>query len=113
MSKLHANGHMIKQDWLDRETLRQAQVAMQNERQKSKFFYLTVELPQIKCDDTKYIVLYYEEDADTIIQTIPANDIFVVNDPELELVTDTCVSLFLIVSRMNGPALTLFCVLLI
>ena len=61
MSKLHANGHMIKQDWLDRSTFKEIQNAIKNVKTNSKFFYMTIELAQIKCDDTKYTVLYYEE----------------------------------------------------
>jgi phosphatidylinositol 3-kinase len=47
--------------------------------------YMNVELAQIKCEDVKYIVLYYEEDTDRCLQTLPSNELFVVNDPELEL----------------------------
>jgi len=86
MSKMHANGHMIKQDWLDRLTLKEIQNATKKEKENSKFFYMSIEFAQIKCEDVRYIVLYYEEDADRILQTIPTNELFVVNDPELELV---------------------------
>jgi phosphatidylinositol 3-kinase len=85
MSKMHSNGQMIKQDWLDKRTFAEIQNAMGREKNNGKFLYLTIELPFIKCEDTKFIVLYYEEDAEKIIQTIPTNEIFVVNDPELEL----------------------------
>lgn len=64
MSKYHANGHMIKQDWLDRMTFKEIQNAIKKEKSSalnSKFFYMTIELAQIKCEDTKYVVLYYEE----------------------------------------------------
>jgi hypothetical protein len=30
--------------------------------------------------------LFYQKDAERILQTIPTNEIFVVNDPELEIV---------------------------
>lgn len=61
MSKFHTNGQLIKQDWLDRLTLKEIQKSMKNEKQASKFFFLTIDFAQIKCDDTKYNVLYYEE----------------------------------------------------
>jgi hypothetical protein len=61
MSKYHTNGQLIKQDWLDRLTLKEIQKAAKNEKEATKFFYLTIDLAQIKCDDTKYTVLYYEE----------------------------------------------------
>lgn len=109
MSKFHSDGHMIKQDWLDKLTLKEIQNATKREKQNSKFFYMNIEFAQIRCDDVKYVVLYYEEvfhhlnkntlnnnpclamnvffkDADRILQTMPVNEMFVVNDPELELV---------------------------
>lgn len=52
---------MIKQDWLDRLTLKEIQNAAKKEKLSSKFFFITIELAQIKCDDVKYKVLYYEE----------------------------------------------------
>ena len=61
MSKFHTNGQLIKQDWLDRLTLKEIQKSVKNEKEASKFFFLTIDLAQIKCDDTKYNVLYYEE----------------------------------------------------
>ena len=61
MSKYHANGQMIKQDWLDRLTLKEIQKNVKSEKEASKFFYMSIELAQIKCEDTKYSVLYYEE----------------------------------------------------
>lgn len=64
MSRYHADGHMIKQDWLDRLTFKEIQNAIKREKQSvanSKFFFMNVEFAQIKCDDTKYNVLYYEE----------------------------------------------------
>ena len=61
MSKYHSNGHMIKQDWLDRMTFKEIQNAIKKEKSNSKFFYMSIELAQIKCEDTKYVVLYYEE----------------------------------------------------
>jgi phosphatidylinositol 3-kinase len=61
MSKYHANGHAIKQDWLDKLTLKEIQNAVKKEKTNSKFFYVSIELAQIKCEDVKYTVLYYEE----------------------------------------------------
>ena len=103
---------MIKQDWLDRLTLKEIQNAIKKEKQtpqNSKFFFMSIEFAQIKCEDIKYNVLYYEEvdfflvdlfhqikkkltlclflqNAERIMQTMPTKDLFVVNDPELELV---------------------------
>jgi hypothetical protein len=65
MAKYHSDGHMIKQDWLDRLTFKEIQNAIKKEKQSfsqnSKFFFMTIEFAQIKCEDTKYKVLYYEE----------------------------------------------------
>lgn len=61
MSKYHSNGQMIKQDWLDRLTLKEIQKNVKSEKETSKFFYMSIEFAQIKCEDLKYIVLYYEE----------------------------------------------------
>ena len=61
MSKFHANGQLIKHDWLDRLTLKEIQKSFKNEKEVSKFFFLSIDFAQIKCDDTKYRVLYYEE----------------------------------------------------
>ncbi len=61
MSKYHSNGQMIKQDWLDRLTLKEIQKNIKSEKEASKFFYMSIELAQIKCEETKYSVLYYEE----------------------------------------------------
>ena len=71
MSKMHANGQMIKQDWLDRLTLKEIQNSIRKEKENAncnsntrnnlKFFYMSIEFAQIKCEDVKYIVLYYEE----------------------------------------------------
>jgi hypothetical protein len=61
MSKFHTNGQLIKQDWLDKVTLNVIQKTVVNEKEASKFFFLTIDLAQIKCDDLKYNVLYYEE----------------------------------------------------
>lgn len=61
MSRYHSNAQLIKQDWLDRLTLKEIQKNIKVEKDASKFFYLTIELAQIKCDDVKYKVLYYEE----------------------------------------------------
>ena len=61
MSKFHTNGQLIKQDWLDKVTLNVIQKTVVNEKETSKFFFLTIDLAQIKCDDLKYNVLYYEE----------------------------------------------------
>ncbi len=64
MSKYHSEGHMIKQDWLDRLTLKEIQNAVKREKQNlpnTKFFFMTIEFAQIKCEDVKYVVLYYEE----------------------------------------------------
>lgn len=61
MSKYYSDGHMIKQDWLDKLTLKEIQNATKKEKQNSKFFFINIELAQIKCDDVKYKVLYYEE----------------------------------------------------
>lgn len=61
MSKYHTNGQLIKQDWLDRLTLKEIQKSVKNEKDSSKFFFLTVDLAQIKSEETKYSVLYYEE----------------------------------------------------
>jgi phosphatidylinositol 3-kinase len=61
MSKYHSNGHMIKQDWLDKLTFNEIQNSIKKEKLNSKFFYMTIELAQIKCEDVKYVVLYYEE----------------------------------------------------
>ena len=33
---MHANGHMIKQDWLDRLTLKEIQNATKKEKENSK-----------------------------------------------------------------------------
>ncbi|CAF0722147.1 unnamed protein product [Brachionus calyciflorus] len=85
MSKYYFEGHMIKQDWLDKITLKEIQNATKKEKQNSKFFFMNIELAQIKCDDVKYKVLYYEENAERIVQTTPNSDLFVVYDPELEL----------------------------
>ena len=67
MSKYHTNGQLIKQDWLDRLTLKEIQKAVKNEKESSKFFYLTIDLAQIKCEDTRYTVLYYEEVTQTFL----------------------------------------------
>lgn len=61
MSKFHTNGQLIKQDWLDKMALNVIQKTVENEKETSKFFFLTVDLAHIKCDDLKYNVLYYEE----------------------------------------------------
>ena len=64
MSRFHTEGHMIKQDWLDRLTLKEIQNSIKKEKQSSynlKFFFMTIEFAQIKCDDVKYVVLYYED----------------------------------------------------
>ena len=61
MSKYHYEGHMIKQDWLDRLTLKEIQNASKKEKLNSKFFFMSIEFAQIKCEDVKYRVLYYEE----------------------------------------------------
>lgn len=61
MSRYHTNGQIIKQDWLDRLTLKEIQKNTKTEKEASKFFFLTLELAQIKCEDIKYTVLYYEE----------------------------------------------------
>ncbi len=61
MSKFHSNGQLIKHDWLDRLTLKEIQKSFKNEKEVSKFFFLSIDFAQIKCDDTKYRVLYYEE----------------------------------------------------
>ncbi len=61
MSKFHANGQLIKQDWLDRLTLKEIQKSVKNEKEVLKFFFLSIEFALIKCDNTKYRVLYYEE----------------------------------------------------
>lgn len=61
MSKYHYDGHMIKQDWLDRLTLKEIQNATKKEKFNSKFFFMAIEFAQIKCEDVKYKVLYYEE----------------------------------------------------
>lgn len=61
MSKYHYEGHMIKQDWLDRLTLTEIQNATKKEKLNSKFLFMTLEFAQIKCEDVKYKVLYYEE----------------------------------------------------
>lgn len=66
MSKYHANGHAIKQDWLDKLTLKEIQNAVKKEKTNSKFFYVSIELAQIKCEDVKYTVLYYEEVSDSL-----------------------------------------------
>ena len=47
MSKLHANGHLIKQDWLDRLTLKEIQNATKKEKENSKFFYKLIALEDI------------------------------------------------------------------
>ena len=105
MSKQYTNGHMIKQDWLDKMTFQELHNSMRREKKALSMapasasssssassapscrpFFLSIEFPQIRSDDVKYVVLYYEEDAERIIQTIPSNELFVVNDPELELV---------------------------
>lgn len=52
---------MIKQDWLDKLTFNEIQNSIKKEKLNSKFFYMTIELAQIKCEDVKYVVLYYEE----------------------------------------------------
>nr|AWV66648.1 phosphatidylinositol 3-kinase catalytic subunit type 3 [Brachionus plicatilis] len=85
LSKYYADGHMIKQEWLDKITLQKIEDTIKNEKVNSKFFFMSVELAQIECDSVKYKVLYYEENAERIVQIIPHNDLFVVNDPELEL----------------------------
>nr|AWV66672.1 phosphatidylinositol 3-kinase catalytic subunit type 3 isoform X1 [Brachionus koreanus] len=85
LSKFYADGHMIKQEWLDNITLQKIENTIKNEKKNSKFFFMNVELAQIECDNVKYKVLYYEENAERIVQVIPNNDLFVVNDPELEL----------------------------
>lgn len=64
MSKFHYDGHMIKQDWLDRLTLKEIQNANKKEKFNSKFFFMTIEFAIIKCEDVKYKVLYYEEVSD-------------------------------------------------
>lgn len=61
MSKYQYDGHMIKQDWLDRLTLKEIQNATKKEKFNSKFFFMAIEFAQIKCEDVKYKVLYYEE----------------------------------------------------
>ena len=50
MSKMHANGHMIKQDWLDRLTLKEIQNATKKEKENSKFFYMSIEFAQISLE---------------------------------------------------------------
>ena len=61
MSKFHSNGQLINHDWLDRMTLKEIQKSFKNEKETSKFFFLGIDFAQIKCDDTKFTVLYYEE----------------------------------------------------
>ena len=58
---MHADGHMIKQEWLDRLTFKEIQNATKKEKESSKLFYMSIEFAQIKCEDVKYVVLYYEE----------------------------------------------------
>src|SRR5690606_16238992 len=49
MSRFHSEGHMIKQDWLDRLTLKEIQNSIKREKQSvsnAKFFFMTIEFAQ-------------------------------------------------------------------
>lgn len=61
LSKYYSDGHMIKQEWLDKITLKKIEESISKEKNNSKFFFMTIELAQIECDNVKYKVLYYEE----------------------------------------------------
>ena len=61
LSKFYNDGHMIKQDWLDRLTLREMHSVIQQEKKSTHYFYMRVEFPEVKCDDRKYHVIYFEE----------------------------------------------------
>lgn len=61
MSKLYNNGHIIRHDWLDKLTIKEMQMAIQQEKQNSNYYYLSIEFPDIKSEDVKYHVVYFEE----------------------------------------------------
>lgn len=61
LSKYYSDGHMIKQEWLDKITLKKIEECISKEKNNSKFFFLTIEMAQIECDNVQYKVLYYEE----------------------------------------------------
>jgi hypothetical protein len=61
MSKLYQDGHIIHQEWLDRVALKELEYVMQNEKRALKEFTLKIEFPEIKSDDIKYHVIYFEE----------------------------------------------------
>lgn len=58
---MYNDGHMIKQEWLDRLTLRELQSVVQHEKKSSNYFYMRIEFPEVKCEDRRYHVLYFEE----------------------------------------------------
>ena len=61
MSKLYNDGHVIHHDWLDKLTFKEMQYAIQQEKKNSNFFYLNIEFPEIKSEEVKYHVVYFEE----------------------------------------------------
>ena len=61
MSKLYNDGNIIHHDWLDKLTIKEMQYAIQQEKKNSNDFYLTIEFPEIKSDEVKYHVVYFEE----------------------------------------------------
>lgn len=61
MSKLYYDGNIMRNDWLDKLTFKEMQFVIQQEKKNTNFFYLTVEFPEIKSEEIKYHVLYFEE----------------------------------------------------
>jgi hypothetical protein len=61
ISKLYQDGHIIRQDWLDKVALRELELVMQNEKRALNEFTLKIDFPEIKCDNIKFHVIYFEE----------------------------------------------------
>ncbi|XP_077989101.1 phosphatidylinositol 3-kinase catalytic subunit type 3-like [Glandiceps talaboti] len=83
LTKKHRKGHMVKVDWLDRLTFREIEMINEKEKRNSNFLFLMVEFPRIHFDNVDHSVVYFEKDADEVVQVKPSAEIVKVPDPEI------------------------------
>nr|XP_006823983.1 PREDICTED: phosphatidylinositol 3-kinase catalytic subunit type 3-like [Saccoglossus kowalevskii] len=83
LTKKHRKGHMVKVDWLDRLTFREIEMINEKEKRNSNFMFLMVEFPRVHFDGLEYTIVYFEKDADEVVEVKPYAEIVLVPDPEI------------------------------
>lgn len=83
LAKKHRDGHLPEVDWLDRLSFCKIEQIKELEKRSSDYLYLMVEFPEFTFHNTKYSVVFYEQDDDELYQFRDHPDIVLVPDSEV------------------------------